>query len=106
MEVQSKQQVFLIRRAVHLSVKLLTQELFTSTAAADMSANAGLLKITGEDSTGATITENIDFTANHAAGAQVIGTTIFHQVTQVEISGAAGNNAMKVLMLVLLVHNC
>ena len=66
---------------------------FTSTAAADMSANAGLLKITGEDSTGATITENIDFTANHAAGAQVIGTTIFHKVTQVEISGAAGNNA-------------
>ena len=66
---------------------------FTSTAAADMSANAGLLKVTGEDSTGATITENIDFTANHAAGAQVIGTTIFHKVTQVEIAGAAGNNA-------------
>ena len=67
---------------------------FTTTSVADMSTNAGLLKITGEDSSGATITENIDFTANHGtAGAQIIGTTIFHKVTQVEITGAAGDNA-------------
>ena len=67
---------------------------FTTTSVADMSANAGVLKVTGEDSSGATITEDIDFTVNHTtAGAQIIGTTIFHKVTQVEISGAAGNNA-------------
>ena len=52
---------------------------FTTTSAADMSTNnSGVLKVTGEDSTGATITEEIDVTSNHgAAGTRVVGTTIF-----------------------------
>jgi len=67
---------------------------FTTTSVADMSANTGVLRITGEDTSGATITEDIDYTVNHAtAGAQIIGSTIFHKVTQVELATAAGNNA-------------
>ena len=68
---------------------------FTTTSAADMSTNnTGVLKVTGEDSTGATITEEIDVTSNHgAAGTRVVGSTIFHKITQVEIATAALDNA-------------
>ena len=65
----------------------------TSTAVADMNDNNAVIKVTGEDSTGATITEDITVADFTAAGQQVIGSTIFHKVTQVEIATGALTNA-------------
>ena len=64
-----------------------------STAVANMSGNSGVIKITGEDSTGATITESLTAANFSAAGQKVIGSTIFHKVTQVEIATGALANA-------------
>ena len=51
----------------------------SSTAVADMSGNSAKLTVTGEDSTGATITDTLDFLAFTAAnGRRDIGTVIFH----------------------------
>ena len=44
-------------------------------------------------STGATITEELTAANFTAAGEQVIGSTIFHKVTQVEIATGALTNA-------------
>ena len=65
----------------------------TSTAAADMTTNSAVLKVTGEDTTGATITEEITFANFANAGDQVVGSTIFHKVTQFEITTGAVANA-------------
>jgi len=65
----------------------------TSTAAADMTTNSAVLKVTGEDTTGATITEEITFANFANAGDQVVGSTIFHKVTQLEIATGAVTNA-------------
>ena len=64
----------------------------TSTVAADMSGGA-VLKVTGEDTTGATITEEIAFANFANAGDQVVGSTIFHKVTQFEITTGDVDNA-------------
>ena len=63
-----------------------------STGAGDMTGNSAVIKITGEDASGATITESLT-AANFAAGAKVEGSTIFHKVTQVEIATGALANA-------------
>ncbi|MDA9657549.1 flagellin, partial [Alphaproteobacteria bacterium] len=65
----------------------------TSTAVADMNDNNAVIKVTGEDSTGATITESLTAANFAAAGEQVVGSTIFHKVTQVEIATGALTNA-------------
>ena len=65
----------------------------TSTAAADMTTNSAVLKVTGEDTTGATITEEITFANFAGNGDQVVGSTIFHKVTQFEITTGAVANA-------------
>jgi flagellin len=63
-----------------------------STGAGNMTGNSAVIKITGEDASGATITESLT-AANFAAGAKVEGSTIFHKVTQVEIATGALANA-------------
>jgi flagellin len=63
-----------------------------STGAGNMTGNSAVIKITGEDSSGATITESLT-AANFTAGAKVEGSTIFHKVTQVEIATGALANA-------------
>ena len=65
----------------------------TSTAVADMNDNSAVIKVTGEDTTGATITESLTVADFSTAGQQVIGSTIFHKVTQVEIATGALTNA-------------
>lgn len=65
----------------------------TSTAVADMNDNSATIKVTGEDSSGATITESLTVADFTAAGQQVIGSTIFHKITQVEIADGALTNA-------------
>ena len=65
----------------------------TSTAVADMNDNNAVIKVTGEDTSGATITESLTAANFTAAGQQVIGSTIFHKVTQVEIATGALTNA-------------
>ena len=63
-----------------------------STGAGNMTGNSATIKITGEDASGATITESLT-AANFTAGAKVEGSTIFHKVTQVEIATGALANA-------------
>jgi flagellin len=65
----------------------------SSTAVADMNDNSAVLRVTGEDTTGATITEDLTFADFTAKGQQVIGSTIFHKVTQFEIATGALTNA-------------
>ena len=65
----------------------------TSTAVADMNDNNAVIKVTGEDTSGATITESLTAANFTAAGQQVVGSTIFHKVTQVEIATGALVNA-------------
>jgi flagellin len=65
----------------------------TSTAVADMDDNNAVIKVTGEDTTGATITEEIAFADFLTAGQQVVGSTIFHKVTQLEIATGIVTNA-------------
>ena len=65
----------------------------TSTAVADMNDNNAVIKVTGEDTSGATITESLTAANFTAAGQQVVGSTIFHKVTQVEIATGALTNA-------------
>jgi len=65
----------------------------TSTEIADMTTNGAKLKVTGEDTTGATITEEITFANFAGNGDQVVGSTIFHKVTQFEITTGAVANA-------------
>ncbi len=65
----------------------------SSTAVANMSGNGAKLKVTGEDATGATITDTLDFINFTASAKKDVGTVIFHKITQVEITadGAVAN---------------
>ncbi len=65
----------------------------SSTAVANMSGNSAKLTVTGEDATGATITDVLDFINFTASAKKDVGTVVFHKITQVQITGGAVANA-------------